>query len=99
MARWENDVPVMHSVERANYFPYLLDYHLNAFQIAEVATTKVIIKEEAEVVGTTGGEPPDPYLMTEADERAMGLHPFSEPVRSRPIPGIVFTPPDSDRKN
>ena len=99
MARWENDVPVMYSVEIANYSPYLPNYRLNAFEIAEKATG-VVLNEEAEVVGTTWGESPDPYLMTEADEESEPRpHPFSEPIDSRPLSGILFTPPDSDRKN
>ncbi len=99
MARWENDVPIMHSVEGASYSPYLLDYRLNAFELAEKAT-RVVLNEEAEVIGFTSGEPPDPYFMTEADEESeQRPHPYSEPVDSKPITGIVFTPPDSSRKN
>lgn len=99
MARWENDVPIMHSVEGASYSPYLLDYRLNAFELAEKAT-RVVLNEEAEVIGTTGGEPLDLHSMTEADEESeQRPHPYSEPVDSKPLSGILFTPPDSSRKN
>lgn len=99
MARWENDVPVMHSVEEASYSPYLFNYRLNAFEMAEKAI-KVVLDEEAEFVGVAGGEPPDSYLTIEADkESVLRSHPFSEPIDSKPIMGFVFTPPDSKRKN
>lgn len=100
MARWENDVPVMHTVESASYSPYIPGRHLNAFEIADIAVTRVILKEETEVIGTTQEEAPDQYLITEVDEDSEGgISPFSEPVDSRPISGILFSPPDSNLKN